>query len=154
MHFSIYGVEVGAGTFALTVLAYFCWELGRLWFAIRSDFWPFVTGSIEEVEIDKRRDSDGDDYFVPRVRYVYTLAGESYAGKRLAFRPKRDSKYERVVAALEGVVAGKPHRVYYHPKYRQISVLKPGPRLVNYLVLFFALVIAFVAFCVYAAHSS
>lgn len=52
MHFSIFGAEVGPGIAALALLGYFCWELGRLWFAIRSEFWPFVTGTIEEVEID------------------------------------------------------------------------------------------------------
>jgi Protein of unknown function (DUF3592) len=154
MHFSISGLEVGAGTFAIALLGYFCWELGRLWFALRSEFWPFVTGTIEEVEIDNRRDSDGDDFFVPRIRYVYNVAGESYVGKRLAFRPKGSPKYQEVKAALDGVTATKPLRVYYHPKLPYISVLKPGPRLANYIVLMIVLLMAFVAFSFYASHSN
>jgi hypothetical protein len=102
---------------------------------MRSQFWPHVIGTIEDVEIENRPDSDGDDFFVPRLRYVYRVGGESYVGKRLAFRPKGSYRREAVVAALEGVTASKRHRVYFHPKHPRMSVLKPGPRMVNYLVL-------------------
>lgn len=68
-------------------------------------------------------------------RYVYKVAGKSYVGKRLAFRPKGSYKQQAVVEALEGVAPSKPHRVYYHAKHPQMSVLKPGARLVNYIVL-------------------
>lgn len=151
MHFEIYGVEVVAGVFAIAALGYFCWESGRLWFAMRSEFWPYVIGTVEEVEIENRRDSDGDDFFVPRVRYVYSVRGESYVGKRLAFRPKGSYRSADVVDALEGVTASKPHRVYFHPKHPRMSVLKPGPRLVNYLIL----VVVFVAICIaFYAHTT
>jgi hypothetical protein len=135
MSFDIFGIETGAGVFALAALAYFCWELGRLWFAMRSEFWPYVVGTIEEVEIHESRDSDGDQYFEPRIRYTYRVAGEHYNGKRLAFRPKGSYRYQDVVQALEGVTAAKSHRVYYHPKHPRLSVLKPGPRLANYILL-------------------
>jgi hypothetical protein len=153
MHFSIYGLEVGPGMAAAGLLGYFCWELGRLWFAMRSEFWPFVMGTIEDVGIDNRPDSDGDDFFVPRLRYVYKVGVEMYVGKRLAFRPKGSGSYENVVSVLEGITTKKSHRVYYHPKHPQISVLKPGPRLANYLVLIVVFVLACVAFGVYTSHS-
>jgi hypothetical protein len=148
MHFSIYGIETPAGLFAIAMLGYFCWEFGRLWFAMRSEFWPHVMGTIEDVEIDNKRDSDGDDYFVPRIRYSYRVAGELYAGKRLAFRPKGSYRYGDVVDALEGVTASKQHRVYYHPKHPQLCVLKPGPRLSNYILLLVVFAIVCVAFYV------
>jgi len=124
-----------AGIIGLAALAYFCWELGRLWFAMRSEFWPSVIGTVEEVEIHESRDSDGDSFFEPRIRYTYRVAGEPYSGKRLAFRPKGSYRYEAVLEALDGVVASKSHPVYYHPKRPRLSVLKPGPRLGNYIML-------------------
>lgn len=149
MQFSVSGIEVGAGVFALVALAMFCWEFGRLWFAIRSQFWPYVLGTIEDVEIENRRDSEGDDFFVPRLRYAYRVGGESYVGKRLAFRPKGSHRREAVVAELGGIAAAKQHRVYFHPKHPRISVLKPGPRLINY----FALLVIFTMMCIaYYVH--
>lgn len=53
----------------------------------------------------------------------------------MTFRPKGSYKQEDVVDALEGVAPSQPHRVYYHAKHPQMSVLKPGARLVNYIVL-------------------
>jgi hypothetical protein len=151
MRFGIFGIDVTAGTFAIAALGYFCWELGHLWFAMRSEFWPYVLGTVEEVDIDNRRDSDGDDFFVPRVRYVYRVGGESYVGKRLAFRPKGSAHHQAVVAALEGVTASKHHRVYFHPRHPQLSVLKPGPGLINYVVL----VVVFVILCfAFYAHTT
>jgi uncharacterized protein DUF3592 len=137
--------------FAIAALAAFCWEFGRLWFAMRSEFWPYVMGTIEEVEIDNRRDSDSADFFVPRIRYTYRVAGEDYSGKRLAFRPKGSYSYQAVVAALDGVIAAKTHRVYYHPQHPRLSVLKPGPRLLNYIVL----LILFAVICfVFYVHTT
>jgi hypothetical protein len=66
---------------------------------------------------------------------VYRVGGQSYVGKRLAFRPKGSYRRAAVVAALEGVTASKQHRVYFHPKHPRMSVLKPGPRMINYFVL-------------------
>jgi hypothetical protein len=144
MHFDVFGIETPAGLFAIAALAYFCWEFGRLWFAMRSEFWPQVIGTIEKVEIDQSRDSDGDVFFEPRIRYRYSVAGTTYSGKRLAFRPKGSYRYEDVVEELAGVTASKQHPVYYHPKHPRLSLLKPGPRLGNYILL----VVVFVAICV------
>jgi hypothetical protein len=50
----------------------------------RAAAWPTVPGTIADLALDEKSDSDGTTYEV-KVRYTYTVDGVAYEGKRLAF---------------------------------------------------------------------
>ena len=112
-------------------------QFGALWFAIKSEFWPWVDARILEAGVEREEDSEGGEYFVPRLRYEYRVAGKTYTGKRLAFRPKGSHRAAVVAKQLEGIAAGAMHRVYFAPRYPRLCVLVPGPSKWNYIVLGF-----------------
>jgi Protein of unknown function (DUF3592) len=142
--FSVFGFSVPAWTFALVCAAVFTWELGRLWLALTSELWPSVLGTVHEARIESRPDSDGDDFFVPVLRYTYRVGGQLYEGKRLAFHPKGSYKYNDLIEAMSGVTVGASHKVHFHPRYRRLCTLKAGAGMWNYvlLALLFSLAIA------------
>jgi hypothetical protein len=97
--------------------------------------WPHVPGTITLARISRKRDSDGDEYFSPDVRYSYSVAGEFYEGARLAFRDDDSSDYSKLIDAMSGVSVGRSHRVYYSPNLPTLCVLKPGASPANYVLL-------------------
>ena len=149
MSFSIFGISVEPWVFLILVIGYFIWAFAIFRFALFSEFWPRVDGEIIRVWVENERDSDGDDYFVPKVRYRYTVAGVPYEGKRLTFRHLGWRNASKAHAAIRDLRAGARHRVYFHVRFPRWSVLQPGAGWSNYFVL---LVLFVVAVCAAYAH--
>ena len=145
MEFSIFGFPVEPWVIAVAALGWFCWELGRLWLALDSVVWPKVLGKVLEASIEVEADSDGDDFYVPRVRYSYVVRGELYYGKRLAFHPRGSYREADMANAMDGIVAGSQHRVYYHRRHPRLSVLKPGASGWSYALLAILLAVVVIA---------
>jgi hypothetical protein len=128
--------------FSFAYSEYLAWLTGaaaiyqcmKLWAAIRSQFWPWVEGTVIEADVQEIHVNDGRGYDA-RLRYEYRVAGKKYQGERLSFRPVTSSNAGRVVEALDGVRAGGTHRVHFAPGRPGMSVLVPGASMGNYLLL-------------------
>lgn len=142
MHFSVFGIEVAPALVALGLVGLLCWQLVHLKLAMMSEFWPSAIGTVLEACVEETRDSDGDLEYVLRLKYIYTVRGDQYEGKRLDFRWKTSGSLNHLQNKLAGIAPTLPHRVYYHPKHPWLSVLNPGATWHNYaaIVLVFAIV--------------
>ena len=96
----------------------------------QSPTWPVAIGrmdssTIETEESGGRRGSKYT-YFVPRVRYSYTVDGKAYSGERLAYFPARTEDRQEAAAVLAHFASSPNLEVFYKPNDPSVSVLLPG----------------------------
>jgi hypothetical protein len=97
--------------------------------AEESQAWPNTTGSITLSEVKRivNRDDDGNESyaFIPSVEFSYSVAGQSYSGKRLAFGGSIAQKDPAAVQkGLERYPVGAQVTVYYNPEKPSEAVLE------------------------------
>ena len=71
--------------------------------------------------------ADEEQYYRPVVIYSYSIAGQSFSGKRIAFRDLIGSK-RRARRIVERYPPGKSVLVSYDPHQPRVAVLEPGAR--------------------------
>ena len=95
--------------------------------ALASRSWPNVEGEITTSEEEKV----GSNYNVsikPKIKYSYTVNGETYQSKRIKIGAQSVSSTDRgwVERTLKRYPLGKNLTVYYNPTKKMETVLEPG----------------------------
>jgi hypothetical protein len=89
--------------------------------AAQSSAWPAVTGVITKHNI-QRQDSIDDEGFstttyTPQIEYQYSVAGQSFTGKRIAFGfSKGYSRRSKAQEAIADYPLNRQVQVFYNPQ--------------------------------------
>ncbi len=91
--------------------------------------WPHTTGHIIESRLESRQTPEvGEEatYYVPIIRYTYTVHGKQYIGTRLYLEKDVGGHISPIRKLLSYYPRGKTVQVFYAPDEPARSVLRPG----------------------------
>lgn len=92
--------------------------------------WPVIPGAILMTDIVRHEDTDSDGIgsvsFEPLVEYQYSLMGQSYTGKRIAFGANRFN-YKKALEIVSRYPVGAQVNVHYNPEKPKEAVLETSP---------------------------
>ncbi|WP_346854458.1 DUF3592 domain-containing protein [uncultured Draconibacterium sp.] len=91
-----------------------------------SKSWPQVQGVISFSELNKTRDSDGNDMYSASVQYSYSVDGKEYSGSNIRTVDGQTSVKGSVKKTLKKYETGTSVSVYYDPEFPNTAVLEPG----------------------------
>jgi len=89
--------------------------------------WPSIPGTVSRTDVVKHEDSDSDGLtsvtYEPVVEYSYSVMGQPFTGKRIAFGTNRYNfkKAEEIVSRYP---AGSRVNVFYNPEKPKDAVLE------------------------------
>lgn len=95
-----------------------------------SQSWPSAAGQITQAYVRQSTstDTDGDmsTYYYPHLEYTYTVMGQTYTGKRVAFGAETGYGNDAQASAKLSrfPAAGSPVTVYYDPQNPAEAVLE------------------------------
>lgn len=95
-----------------------------------SQGWPSATGQITQAYVwqSTNTDTDGDSstFYYPHLEYTYTVMGQTYTGKRVAFGAETGYGNDAQASAKLSrfPAAGSPVTVYYDPQNPAEAVLE------------------------------
>jgi len=107
--------------------------------------WPITQGRITSSRLDEYSsvgESDGNSY-VPKVEYEYSVAGQTYRGKRIVFGSAGSGNKAREQAVVERYKVGTPVEVFYDPARPADAVLER--RAASSTVIFWLIGVTFIA---------
>jgi len=89
--------------------------------------WPTVIAVVQSNEIRVRLHR-GDSFFIPRIRYRYSIHGVAFSGSALSFARREPSFRDRTGAeyVLLSYPTGSELKVHYNPSNPEESVVNPG----------------------------
>lgn len=105
--------------------------------------WPTVEGVIANSELNKSRDSDGNDMYSANINYDYTVNGKQLNSSGVRTVNGSTSSKSSVKKTLKKYAKGTKVTVYYDPEFPNSAVLEPGTSFLMGLLLKLPL-----AFCV------
>jgi hypothetical protein len=123
----------------------------RAYLGNASKNWPQTEGSVVESEVTKERversrsDSGRPRYetrYRPRVRYFYTVEGQTYSSERVGFGSESMRDRKVADAIVQQYPAGSLPIVYFSPDDPGSAVLEPGLTLGGILPLLVGSVLA------------
>lgn len=89
--------------------------------------WPVIPGTIFRAEVVRHEDTDSDGIasvsFEPLVEYQYSLMGQPYTGKRIAFGANRFN-YKKALEIVSRYPVGAQVKVHYNPEKLKDAVLE------------------------------
>ena len=97
--------------------------------------WLSAPGKILAVEAQRRGVGARNQYYLPLVRYSYTVHGRERQGSRLRFGYTRSRSRGGAEAMLAPYPVGADVKVRYDPEYPDQSVLEPGKTSANMLIM-------------------
>jgi len=106
----------------------------RLAHARATAHWEAVPGTIEKAGIEETW-SQGQTQFVPRVTYRFKHKGIEFLGDQIAPHELKSSGRSKAEEAIAAYSPGGEVTVYFDPEDPARSVLQPGARNKDYLVL-------------------
>jgi hypothetical protein len=127
--------------------------LRELWYGYRSLKWPSCEGTILKSEVKKSRGSDGEADFNPRVIYVYSVGGQEFVSKRVAFHGWGGTTAAASAAVCLRYPIGSTVRVFYNPCRAACSTLETGYGPGNFLVIGIGAVLGFAGTWAYLANN-
>ncbi|MBN1922244.1 MAG: DUF3592 domain-containing protein [Anaerolineae bacterium] len=92
--------------------------------------WPTVFGKVLAATVQRfqpRPEQKAEVRYTPLITYTYEVAGQSFAGQKLDFKPHRS--YATAIQAEAAVAAypvGSEVKVTYNPQGPQQAALDPG----------------------------
>ena len=93
--------------------------------SIQAAQWPSTMGTLSNVSLREKSDSDGSTYEV-RVEYSYSVMGQTYTSSRLAFGYTASSGKKQHQEVLQKLQNASIINVRYNPKNPATSVLSFG----------------------------
>jgi len=100
-----------------------------------SRHWPVCDGVIVQSKLAALPHNKKEQ--VPYIYYKYTVQGRDYYSRRLAMYVVQVFKNAQAEKMLETYPLGRQVTVSYHPLFRGLAVLEPGPsQLYTHLFLF------------------
>ncbi len=128
--------------FALFTLLF----VGQAWSiypALRTRFWPSVSGKVVSVRIERHRDTGpaGTWRYTPTITYRYTVNGRAYENGLLSFSrpPVQTPDRQRAKAVAARYPRGSRVRIYYNPRQPEHAALETGLGARPWLLLLFFL---------------
>jgi hypothetical protein len=100
-----------------------------------SSSWPHADGIVERAEV-KDINLGIKHRYRADVLYSYRVEGVAYHGSRIRASDGEVDQREGIESDLTGLKVGAPVAVYYNPVKRSESVLQPGVRTQEWIVLF------------------
>jgi len=89
--------------------------------------WPVIPGAILRTDVVRHEDTDSDGIasvsFEPLVEYQYSLMGQAYTGKRIAFGANRFN-YKKALEIVSRYPVGAQVNVHYNPEKLKDAVLE------------------------------
>ena len=86
--------------------------------------WPSVEGRLTSSQLVTIRYHGTDSSYVPRVEYEYSVAGQAYAGKRIAFGPEGSYSEAKERAMVDRYKVGTAVEVFYDPTRAAFAILE------------------------------
>ena len=104
-----------------------------------AQLWPSIPGTVDRTDVVQHEDSDSDGFtsvtYEPVVEYSYSVMGQPFTGKRIAFGTNRYD-YKKAQEIVTRYPAGSRVNVYYNPDKPKDAVLETvaaGGRLLTIL---------------------
>lgn len=100
---------------------------GALYLRYTIPKWPKTKAKVLESKVEKRYDKQSKmDIYVPIIEYVYKLGSKEYHSGKIEMFLNVLSFVDRLSASAytEKYKIGMEHNVYYHPLFRNMSVLQ------------------------------
>jgi len=94
--------------------------------AAASKEWPTVEGIIAHAELNKSRDSDGNDMYSANVNYDYVVDGKQFNCAGIRTVDGSTSSQSSVKKTLKKYAEGTKVTVHYDPEFPNSAVLEPG----------------------------
>ena len=116
----------------------------RIIFGYFSGSWPKTTAEFLSTSIEGSTvapDGKGRAYILAKVEYVYYVHGTRYMGRRISFGIRHNASDRE--ARSELVDATKERQVYYCPPLPSLSVLIPGIRTENVVLILVGILFLF-----------
>ncbi|WP_297086448.1 DUF3592 domain-containing protein [uncultured Draconibacterium sp.] len=88
--------------------------------------WPSVDGIITLSEMNKTRNSDGNDMYSAAVAYSYSVNGKAYSCSGIRVVDGSTSSKTSVKKQLRKYFKGKNVKVFYDPEFPETAVLEQG----------------------------
>jgi hypothetical protein len=88
--------------------------------------WPTVDGIVTSSELNKTRDSDGNDMYSANIQYNYSVDGNNYSEGSIGTIDGSTSIKSSVTKTLRKYAKGTKVTVYYDPEFPNTAVLEPG----------------------------
>lgn len=89
--------------------------------------WPSISGTVDRTDVVQHEDSDSEGNssvtYEPVVEYSYSVMGQPYTGKRIAFGTNRYN-YKKAEEIVTRYQAGSRVNVYYNPEKPKDAVLE------------------------------
>jgi hypothetical protein len=89
--------------------------------------WPVIPGAVLRTDVVRHEDTDSDGIasvsFEPLVEYQYSLMGQAYTGKRIAFGANRYN-YKKALEIVSRYPVGEQVNVHYNPEKPREAVLE------------------------------
>ena len=130
--------------FTLFISIFFLVGLGMLGYGVHSFYrgrqalsWPGVEGRLLECSLEEHADSESTTWEV-KVRYTYSVAGQEFEGKRVAFGYSGSSTHDEHRGIYDKLQSGSGVMVRYQPGNPSDSVLAAGFNRSTFLILAFA----------------
>lgn len=107
-------------------LAVVIWAGKRVWFFWQSRRWPCARGIITRSEVSEEYNSDGPDWFVPHVEYLFSVTGREIAGRTIRFgiSGEQFETREEAQKRAEMFPVGATVDVWHHPNRPTECVLE------------------------------
>jgi hypothetical protein len=103
--------------------------------AAASKEWPTVEGVIAHAELNKSRDSDGNDMYSANINYDYVVDGKQLNSSGVRTVVGSTSSQSSVKKTLRKYAEGKKVTVHYDPEFPNSAVLEPGTGLLFGILL-------------------
>src|SRR5262245_43264574 len=117
-----------SGVLALAGIGLLTWWLVSRRRAAASQSWPSAQAQMTTASIHtfQQRDNEGTTtmYHEPKVEYTYTVGGQTYTGKRIAFGAVASTDRSKAEQALGRYTPSAAIDVYYNPQRPQDAVLE------------------------------
>ena len=88
--------------------------------------WPTVEGIIAHAELNKSRDSDGNDMYSANINYDYVVDGKQLNSSGVRTVDGSTSSKNSVKKTLRKYAKGTKVTVFYDPEFPNSAVLEPG----------------------------
>jgi hypothetical protein len=103
-----------------------------LWYGYASRKWPVADGVITQCRLVDRPSADSGENlaeFNVAIRYVYSVGGREFAGRRLRFGQRLfwHPSPNRFIAMERRFPPGTVVPIRYNPRKPRMSVIEPGP---------------------------
>ena len=139
-------MKAGGIFFILFISVFYLVGFGLLGYGIRSAIrsnaaasWPTTSGSVVDVELERREGNDAGTVYEVKVNYTYTINGMLLKGTTLAFGYAASSGLEAHEAIYEKLKNSQSVEVRYDPSDPTSSVLSYGMHLTIRFTLAFAI---------------